>query len=267
MNKVLEGLNQEQAEAITHREGPLLIIAGAGTGKTTVITRRIAWLLSEGLCRTDEILALTFTDKAARQMLERVDVLVPYGYTDIWISTFHAFGDRLLRENALIAGINPDFKVLTRPEAAVFLREHLFEFSLSYFRPLSEPTRFIEAMISLFNRAKDEDISAQEYIAFAQGLMLRAKDNPSDEALREEAEQQMELARAYARYQELLAKEGLVDFGNQFYLALGLLRQHPLMIDVSEAENKKEATARMNNKINSAGDKEVKSIFILYEDS
>ena len=104
MNKVLEGLNKEQTEAVTHRQGPLLIIAGAGTGKTSVITRRIAWLISEGLCKTEEILALTFTDKAARQMLERVDVLVPYGYTDIWISTFHAFGDRLLRENALVAG-------------------------------------------------------------------------------------------------------------------------------------------------------------------
>ena len=110
---ILEGLNKEQKEAVTHRRGPLLIIAGAGTGKTTVITRRIAWLISEGLAKTDEILALTFTDKAAREMQERVDILVPYGYTDIWISTFHAFGDRLLRENALIVGLNPDFKVLT----------------------------------------------------------------------------------------------------------------------------------------------------------
>ena len=175
MEKILESLNKEQLEAVTHREGPLLIIAGAGTGKTTVITRRIAWLLSTGLCKTDEILALTFTDKAAHQMLERVDVLVPYGYTDIWISTFHAFGDRLLRENALVVGINPDFKVLTRPEATVFFREHLFEFNLNYYRPLSDPTRFIEALISLFNRAKDEDVSPQEYFAFAQNLMLKAK--------------------------------------------------------------------------------------------
>jgi len=113
MNKILEGLNKEQKEATTHKQDPLLIIAGAGTGKTTVITRRIAWLLSEGLAKTDEILALTFTDRAAREMQERVDILMPYGYTDIWISTFHAFGDKLLRENALVAGLNPDFKVLT----------------------------------------------------------------------------------------------------------------------------------------------------------
>jgi len=230
MNRILDGLNKEQLEAVTNKEGPLLIIAGAGTGKTTVITRKIAWLLSEGLCKTDEILALTFTDKAARQMLERVDILVPYGYTDIWISTFHAFGDRLLRENALIAGINPDFKVLNRPEAAVFFREHLFEFNLKYYRPLADPTRFIEAMISLFNRAKDEDISTEEYFTFAQELMLKAKTEPIDPAKQEEALSQVELAGAYAKYQELLSREGLVDFANQFYIALELLRKHPLIL-------------------------------------
>ena len=80
MNKILEGLNKEQLEAVTYTSGPLLIIAGAGTGKTTAITRRIAWLLSEGLAKTGEILALTFTDKAAGEMQERVDILVPYGY-------------------------------------------------------------------------------------------------------------------------------------------------------------------------------------------
>ncbi|MCM8789758.1 MAG: ATP-dependent helicase [Candidatus Omnitrophica bacterium] len=230
MNKILKGLNKEQREAVTHREGPLLIIAGAGTGKTTVITRRIAWLISEGLARANEILALTFTDKAAQEMQERVDILVPYGYTDIWISTFHAFGDRLLRENALVAGLNPDFKVLTLPEASVFVREHLFDFNLSYYRPLSDPTRFIEALISLFSRAKDEDISCEEYLKFAKELSLKAEQNPQDKALQEKAIEQMEIASAFAKYQELLAKEGLVDFANQFYLSLQLLRSHPLIL-------------------------------------
>ncbi|MDD4953701.1 MAG: ATP-dependent DNA helicase [Candidatus Omnitrophica bacterium] len=230
MDDILKGLNREQEEAVTYKQGPLLIIAGAGTGKTRVITRRIAWLISQGLAKTGEILALTFTDKAANQMQERVDVLVPYGYTDIWISTFHAFGDRLLRENALVAGLDPDFKVLTQAEAAVFFREHLFEFQLSYFRPLSDPTRFIEALISFFSRAKDEDISPREYLKYAQDLSIKAKESPDDAALQEEASQCMELGFAYVKYQELLAKEGLLDFGNQFYLTLQLLRQHPLIL-------------------------------------
>jgi len=230
MNKILEGLNLEQAEAVTHKSGPLLIIAGAGTGKTTVVTRRIAWLLSEGRALPEEILALTFTDKAARAMQEKVDILVPYGYTDIWISTFHAFGDRLLRENALIAGLNPDFKVMTQPEAAVFLREHLFEFDLQRYRPLSEPTRFIEAMLSLFSRARDEDVSAREYLDFAERLVLKSKENPEDAALAEVAACASEVAGAYAKYQDLLERAGLVDFSNQFYLALKLLREHPLVL-------------------------------------
>ncbi|MEW6076088.1 MAG: UvrD-helicase domain-containing protein, partial [Candidatus Omnitrophota bacterium] len=230
MDKILDGLNKEQKKAVTHQEGPILIIAGAGTGKTTVITRRISWLLAQGLAKTNEILALTFTDKAARQMQERVDILLPYGYLDIWISTFHAFGDRLLRENALVAGLNPDFKVLTRPEAAVFFREHLFEYNLSYYRPLSDPTRFIEALISLFSRAKDEDISTGEFFEFAQGILRKAKEAPQDKALEENALQLLEVAGAYAQYQELLSRYGLLDFGNQFYLALELLRNHPAIL-------------------------------------
>src|SRR5512138_2408056 len=99
--EILQDLNPEQKKAVTHGTGPLLIIAGAGTGKTRVITRRIAWLIAEKMARPSEILALTFTDKAAAEMEERVDMLVPYGFNDVRISTFHAFGDRILRENAL----------------------------------------------------------------------------------------------------------------------------------------------------------------------
>jgi len=81
--EILQGVNKEQKEAITHEGGPLLIIAGAGTGKTTVISRRVAWLVATELAKMDEILALTFTDKASGEMTERVDMLLPYGYTDV----------------------------------------------------------------------------------------------------------------------------------------------------------------------------------------
>src|SRR5438128_6733225 len=108
-DRILDGLNEAQRAAVTHDTGPLLIVAGAGTGKTTVITRRIAHLIARGGARPDEILALTFTDKAAAEMEERVDTLVPYGYADVEISTFHAFGDRILREHALEMGLQPDF--------------------------------------------------------------------------------------------------------------------------------------------------------------
>src|SRR5215475_7604151 len=124
-DRILDGLNDAQIAAVTHEAGPLLIIAGAGTGKTTVITRRIAYLIATRRARPSEILALTFTDKAAAEMEERVDTLVPYGYADVELATFHAFGDRLVRENALELGLTPDFRVLTRAEQVIFFRDRL----------------------------------------------------------------------------------------------------------------------------------------------
>lgn len=225
--KILEGSNPEQREAITHGEGPLLIIAGAGTGKTAVITRRIAYLIASKKARPEEILALTFTDKAAAEMEERVDVLVPYGYAEVWISTFHAFGDRVLREEALEIGLDPAFRVLTRPEQVIFFREHLFEFPLSYYRPLGDPTRHIEAILSLFSRAKDEDISPAEYLAYARSLVQEAESRPEDRELVELSQKQMELALTYQRYQELLHQRCFIDFGDQVTLTLKLFREHP----------------------------------------
>jgi len=228
--RVLEGLNPEQRAAVTHEEGPLLIVAGAGTGKTAVITRRIAWLIAAKRARPSEILAVTFTDKAAAEMEERVDLLVPYGYTDITISTFHAFGDRILREHALELGLRPDFRVLSRPEQVIFLKERLFDLPLEYYRPLGDPTRYVEALIALFSRAKDEDVSPAEYTAFAQRLAQAAAADPADAELADAARQQAELARAYETYQALLARAGLVDFGDQITLPLRLFRERPAIL-------------------------------------
>src|SRR5262250_44283 len=172
--RILEGLNPPQAAAVTHEMGPLLIIAGAGTGKTTVITRRIAHLIATRRARPSEILALTFTDKAAAEMEERVDTLVPYGYADVQIATFHAFGDRLIKENALELGLTPDFRVLTRAEQVIFLRDHLFALPLDHFRPLGDPTRHLQAILGQISRLKDEDVSPREYLDHAQILLAKA---------------------------------------------------------------------------------------------
>src|SRR3972149_8875104 len=152
-------LNKEQLEAIRHGEGPLLIIAGAGTGKTTVITERIKWLVIQKGVQPKELLALTFTEKAAREMEERVDVALPYGYTQMWITTFHAFGERVLRQEALQIGLDSGYRLMTQAESVIFFRKNLFKFTLTYFRPLGNPNKFIEAMLSHFNRLKDEDVS------------------------------------------------------------------------------------------------------------
>ncbi len=235
MEQLLGGLDPDQLRAVTHGEGPLLVVAGAGTGKTQVITRRIAWLIASRRAKPSEILALTFTDKAADEMAVRVDQLVPYGYTDTAIATFHAFGDRLLREFALELGLPPDVRVLSRADTVVFLREHLFEFDLDTYRPLGDPTRFLSALVTLFSRCKDEDITPATYAAYASrvaaeaaavGAAARSGAATVDaaEALAEDGRRQAELARAYGRYQDLLAANGCIDFGDQVALALRLVR-------------------------------------------
>jgi len=224
LDALLGGLNPEQLRAVTHGDGPLLVVAGAGTGKTQVITRRIAWLIATRRAKPSEILALTFTEKAAAEMQLRVDQLVPYGYTDAAIGTFHAFGDRIIREYALELGLPTDVRVLTRPEVVIFLREHLFAFDLDAYRPLGDPTRFLGSLATLFSRCKDEDIAPAAYLAHAASLAAAAEGSPDDEALGDEARRQGELARAYARYQELLGENGFIDFGDQVSLALRLVR-------------------------------------------
>jgi len=224
---ILDGLNERQREAVTHGTGPLLIVAGAGTGKTRVITYRIAHLIAQRKARPEEILALTFTDKAAAEMEERVDQLVPYGYADVDILTFHAFGDRLLREHSLEAGLTPDFRVLSRAEQVIFLRDRLFELPLERYRPLGDPTRHLQAIITLISRCKDEDISPEEYRACVDRLAAQAAASPDDVALADRAAQQAELAATYVAYQELMARDGAVDFGDQIVYGLRLLRSRP----------------------------------------
>jgi DNA helicase-2/ATP-dependent DNA helicase PcrA len=227
---LLANLNPQQRRAVTHGDGPLLVVAGAGTGKTQVVTRRIAWLIATKRARPSEILALTFTDKAAEEMQLRVDQLVPYGYTDTLVATFHAFGDRVVREHALELGLPSEPRVLTRAETVIFLRERLFRLELDAYRPLGDPTRFLAALAALFSRLKDEDVGPEEYRAHASALTTAAEAAgaaPAAAALREEARRHAELAAAYERYQELLGEAGAIDFGDQVRLALTLLREHP----------------------------------------
>jgi DNA helicase II / ATP-dependent DNA helicase PcrA len=222
---ILSPLNDEQRRAVTHGEGPLLVVAGAGTGKTQVITRRIAWLIATKRARPEEILALTFTDKAAAEMEARVDELVPYGYIGATLSTFHAFGDRLVREHAVELGLTSKLRVESRAEILVFLREHLFELGLERYLPLGRPDQHLEALVSVFDRARDEDVSPEDYLAFASRLAQEAKDD----AERDRAAAEREKAIAYGAYQDLLMNHGRVDFGSQIGLALRVLRERPYL--------------------------------------
>lgn len=220
------GLNREQLEAVNHGEGPLLIIAGAGTGKTRVITHRISRLVERGV-NPSSILALTFTEKAAREMEERVDRLVPYGYSNVWLSTFHSFGDSVLRDNSLGIGLAPDFKVLNLSECVIFLKEHLFLFPLNYYRPGGDPTKYLSALVKFIARLKDEDVSPQEYLDYVERL---EKGGAQEAVPADTIEGYRELALTYCKYQELMSKNGYIDFGDQVVLTLKLFRTRPSIL-------------------------------------
>ncbi len=235
-----EGLNIEQQKAVTKKDGPLLIIAGAGTGKTTVITRRIAHLIEQEHASSDEILALTFTDKAAGEMEERVQSLLPMGFFDLWISTFHAFGDRVLRDHALHIGLSNDFKLLSDTEQWLLLREHIDEFDLDYYRPKGNPTKFVQALVSHFSRLKDEDITPEEYLEYAEKLQLdtdsefkKKKKGLSDEekAQIDEAQRTLEVAHAYKKYEQLLRAQNALDFGDLITEPIHLFKQRPGILE------------------------------------
>ncbi len=256
----MKNLNKEQLQAVQHKDGPLLIVAGAGTGKTTVITQRIAYLIEQEMAKPEEILALTFTEKAAGEMEERVDRLLPFGYVDLWISTFHSFGEKLLHVHGLDIGLQNDFKLLNEFEQYLLVKNNLDKFDLDYYKPMGNPTKFIKALIKHFSRCKDEDISPAVYLEYASGLkenidsMLggikkRLKtegkkskvldisnfQNSDGEFNKEMAEQEIlrinEVANAYHTYQQLLLDNSALDFGDLINYALRLFRERPVILE------------------------------------
>lgn len=214
----LDDLNQAQRAAVEHDTGPLLVVAGAGTGKTQVITRRIAYLILERGVPASQILALTFTDKAAHEMQERVDSLLPYGVVDTNIMTFHSFGDQIIREYGIEIGLSPTGVVMSAAQQLVFVRDNLDAFNLDYFAPIGKPDSLLGELIRYFGRLKEEIITPDQYLAYAAGLegLDRAKH--------------MELGQAYRVYCKLTRGQGLMDFADQIALPLELLDKRPNIV-------------------------------------
>lgn len=214
-----KAFNPEQKKAVTHSDGPLLIVAGAGTGKTKVITGRILYLILEKKVKPENILALTFTEKAAHEMQERVDRELPLGCGECWIKTFHGFCDAILRECSHEIGLSTDYKLLSEVDQWMLMKKHIFRFELDYYRPLGNPQKFISSLLAHFSRLKDEDIKSDEYFRYAEDFKKRAM---SDEH-REEGYKMLEAAKAYAEYKKLLIEENAIDYGDLIVWTLRLL--------------------------------------------
>ncbi len=246
MPNLLENLNKEQLSAVTHQNGPLLIVAGAGTGKTTVITRRIAYLIEQGMTKQNELLALTFTDKAAGEMQDRLAQLLPLGYYDMWISTFHSFCQRILEQQGLDIGLPGDFKLLNETQAWVLVHNNLDKFNLNYYRPLGNPKKFISALLKHFSRCKDELITPEGYLEYAQGLRLGTDQSQKvksgklkveskkiisqNEIDNTEIERIEEIANAFHVYEKLLLDGNYLDFANLINYTIKLFETRPQIL-------------------------------------
>ncbi len=235
---LLEDLNDAQREAVTHGEGPLLIVAGAGTGKTTVLTKRYVWLLENGKLgvgsgewgkkglKPENILALTFTEKAAGEMEDRILQMLPNGTYDFWISTFHGFCQRVLEERGLEIGLPNRFKILSETDGWLLLKRRIDELPLDHYRPLGNPVKFLAALQRHIGRAKDENVSPEEYLAFATDAVL----DGDAEVVGAERLRLKELADLSFTYRKILRDEGSLDFGDLIQETLRLFRERPSVL-------------------------------------
>jgi len=219
-------LNEAQRRAITHGQGPLLVIAGAGTGKTRVITERIRHLLqSDENLSGENILGLTFTKKAAGEMKARVVKATSERGKAVTLATFHSFCETLLAE------ADPQRVMLDEFDHWILLRRNLRRLHLEKYRRLADPGQFLNDFVEFFSRCQDELVSAEDYQRYAAGLAARMeaeRETLDEDTLVERLETvalQQELARAYRASEELLREKNRVSFGSLITGAVGLLER------------------------------------------
>src|SRR5271169_2612262 len=219
-------LNAAQRAAVEHGEGPLLVVAGAGTGKTRVITERIRNLLElNPELPGESILGLTFTNKAAGQMKYRVVKAAGERAEGVWLSTFHSFClEKILR------AANPDIQPLDEIDHRILLRRNIAELGLVLFRRLAEPAEFLKDFQAFFSRCQDELVTPDDYQKYVDGLRrtadasMKLLESDAQAIAEEVVARQEELARVYRVSERLLRERNLYTFGAQLLQAVHTLR-------------------------------------------
>ncbi len=202
-HKYLEGLNDTQRQAVECLQGPLLVVAGAGSGKTRVITFRIAHLIATGTARPDQILAVTFTNKAAGEMKERVADLLGPDARRVWLSTFHSFCARILRDNAEALEYRKSFSIYDESESLALIKRIYKDIGI----PESQPS-YGTTQVHI-SRAKEKIIGPDEYL---EGVKDFLEEN---------------VAKVYFEYQKRLAQNHAFDFNDLLMKAVELFENHP----------------------------------------
>jgi DNA helicase-2/ATP-dependent DNA helicase PcrA len=233
-SRAAAALNAQQRAAVEHGEGPLLVVAGAGTGKTRVITERIRHLLeSDPALPGEAIVGLTFTEKAAAQMKYRVTRAVGERGQGVFLGTFHAFCNSLLTEH------DPDLQPIEEVDHWILLRRNLALLQLERYRKIAEPGKFLSDFVKFFSRCQDELVTPARYESYVAELAeayarerVRHGGLPDDErALREEEiARQREIARAYRASDRLLREGKRLTFGMQLLDAVRALDEDPALL-------------------------------------
>lgn len=223
-----EKLNAAQRQAVDARNGPFLVVAGAGTGKTHVIVERISTLISSGISPA-RILGLTFTEKAASEMLDRVNDAGSTYELEIPIMTFNAYGESLLRQYAADIGLGRNFKVMGEGAQLVFLRQRLDELGLEYFSPVGRPDALLSDISGYFSRLKQSAITPEIYNKYV-------SDMPAgDRAAELNKKKYEELAKAYGIYLNLCRQANVIDYDDQIYLVIELFNRRPNVLQEVQA--------------------------------
>jgi DNA helicase II / ATP-dependent DNA helicase PcrA len=220
MPDLLDGLNANQRAVVTHAGGPLLVVAGAGTGKTLTLTRRFAWLVEQGV-PADCILALTYSSPAAATLRERLETLLDSPYEELNVATFHSFCLKLLRDEALEACVDPFLTPVTPADRLALLLDRIDELSLRHHAIRGNPAPLLASFVSRIDRLKDELISADELRDWAKALPT------GSDAERAHANREREFARLYTDHDRLLAERGALDYGDLIVRSFRLLHERP----------------------------------------
>ena len=208
---------------------PALIVAGPGSGKTSTLIGRAAYLIHDRGVAPERILALTFSRKAAGEMQERLDKMLASnqgdreGVTSPTVSTFHAFCAELLRKYGELVGLRANFAFIDDAEGYFLLRRMAGELPLRHYQNLANPAASFPDILGAISRAKDELATPAMYRQLAQAMLAQAQD----EKQQEQAEKALEVAAIYALYQQRLEQQGDTDFGGLIMLAVQLLQDHP----------------------------------------
>src|SRR5919108_241383 len=226
--------DDSQRQAIEHVHGPMLVVAGAGTGKTTVLTRRIAHLIREGHARADEILALTYTDNAAQEMRERVQKELG-SHCAVQASTFHAYCNNLLHAHG------KNFGVLDDKDLWIYLRKRIRELHLNYFVRAANVSKFLDDLLDFMRRCQDELVGPDKYADYVGKVergelpiprVAKSKDQiPDDEVLG----RCREISSVFATVERMLGEENLGTFGHMITRAYELLAANPDLLSGERA--------------------------------